>query len=540
VIVRVQPGTYWLSAPLVFTPDDAGSPSRSVTWQAERPGTVRISGGRALAGWRPGAGGVWELRLPETDAGAAGFRELFVNGERRPRARHPNEDCLRVAQAAPDRRTGFRFQPGDVRAVPDVAAVELVFLHDWSVSRIRLRSINEASNTLTTAAPIGANAAHYAIDHFEEHPRYWLENSRAYVDQPGEWHLDEPAGVVRYQPLPGEQLPDVEIVAPHLQRLVEVRGELGRPVRNLHFVGLDFEHCAWPLPEGGYAEGQANFHESRTREEGILRHTVPAALHFEIVEHCSVRNSRIAHLGGCGLWFGSRCHRNVLANTRLTDISGNGVLVGEDAGRQVEGKAWWQAAPDEAAGGNVLRDCLIEQCGQQFFGAVGVWVGFTRGTEILNNEIRHLPYTGVSLGWMWNPTPTPNRENRVEGNHIHHVMQMLSDGGGIYTLGRQPGTVLRRNLIHDVPWNAGRAESNGMFLDEGTTDIVIEENAIWNVDRSPLRFHRATTNLVRHNLLVVRADAPPIRYNNTQPEDIRQEANTVARETGRPSPPNSP
>ena len=107
-------------------------------------------------------------------------------------------------------------------------------------------------------------------------------------------------------------------------------------------------------------------------------------------------------------------------------------------------------------------------------------------------------------------------------------MQVLSDGGGIYTLGRQPGTVLRNNIIHDVPVNLGRAESNGMFLDEGTTDIVIENNAIYNIDRSPLRFHKASTNIVRHNLLVVNTNVPHVRYNNTKPEDITQIDNTIA------------
>jgi hypothetical protein len=57
-------------------------------------------------------------------------------------------------------------------------------------------------------------------------------------------------------------------------------------------------------------------------------------------------------------------------------------------------------------------------------------------------------------------------------------VQVLSDGGGIYTLGCQPGTQLRGNLIHDVPLNAGRAESNGMFLDEGSDGITIQGNAI--------------------------------------------------------------
>jgi hypothetical protein len=111
-----------------------------------------------------------------------------------------------------------------------------------------------------------------------------------------------------------------------------------------------------------------------------------------------------------------------------------------------------------------------------------------RDTRIANNEIANHPYTGVSVGWMWNPTATPAGGNIVSQNHIHHVMQVLSDGGGIYTLGRQPGTRLVENVIHDVPLNVGRAEPNGMFLDEGSDQIEIVGNVIYGTDRSPLRY----------------------------------------------------
>jgi hypothetical protein len=156
-------------------------------------------------------------------------------------------------------------------------------------------------------------------------------------------------------------------------------------------------------------------------------------------------------------------------------------------------------------------------------------VGITEGTRVEHNEVRQLPYTGVSLGWQWNPNPTPARANVVAFNHIHHVMQTLSDGGGIYTLGRQPDSRLASNWIHDVPLNAGRAESNGMFLDEGTTGFVIEDNLIHDVARSPLRFHKATTNIVRNNTLVIPEGVPVIRYNNTRASDITQEGNRVMR-----------
>ena len=95
-------------------------------------------------------------------------------------------------------------------------------------------------------------------------------------------------------------------------------------------------------------------------------------------------------------------------------------------------------------------------------------------------------------------------------------MQVLSDGGGIYTLGFQPDSVLAGNHIHHIPLNAGRAESNGMFLDEGTKGFTIENNFIHDTDKSPLRFHRADTNLVKENYLIVpNAGTPMIRYNNT-------------------------
>lgn len=528
VRVLIADGLYTLREPVVFGPPDSGSQSAPITFEAAPGAKPVFSGGQRIIGWRKGPDGTWDAAVPEAKDGRWVFRELFVNGERRPRARHPDEGWLRIEKAGADRRTSFTFKPGDLRTVPDADRVELLFLHDWSVSRIRVKAIDEASRTLTTAFPIGHSAPHYAIDHFEPNPRYCLENSRAWLDAPGEWHLDTAQGVLSYLPKPGERVERLDIAAPRATALLIARGDerTGEPVRHLHFRGLAFEHCAWLPPEQGYAEGQATFHEPRGSGTG-MRAAVPAALQFELAEHCSFTGGRIAHMGGAGIHLGSRTRHCRLADTRISDISGNGVMLGEDTSRRVNNQAWWQAAPDQAAASNEVRRCVIERCGGQFYGAVGVWAGLTRGMVIAENEIRDLPYTGVSLGWIWNPTPSPAGGNLVESNHIHHVMQQLSDGGGIYTLGRQPGTVLRRNRIHDVPVNIGRAESNGMFLDEGTTDIVIEENDISNVARSPLRFHKATTNLVRRNRLTVLPGVPPIRYNSTKEEDIRQEDNEV-------------
>ncbi len=524
VRVIVRGGTYRISQPLTFHPQDGGNAQTTVTYQATTGETPVFSGGRPITQWVDNQDGTWSANVPEVKAGRWRFRELYVNGTRRPRARHPNDGYLRVVQSGPDRRTSFTFRTGDIPRSALGPNLELLFLHDWSTSRVRVSSIDHDSNVLTVADPIGCQAPHYRIDHFEKHPRYRLENDPALLDAPGEWHLDETSGQLTYRPLPDETLArfaEDPPIAPLATSLLEVRGDDTRAVRNLHFIGLHFRHCAWPIPDGGYAAGQAGFHERRDgKRDSPLRELLPAAVSVQRAENCRFENGSVTRVGGSGIWLGSRCRNCVVAGCVIRDVAGNGVLVGEDRSRQVERRSWCDVAPDQVASGNVLSNNLIESCGQLYFGAVGVWVGMAERTEIVHNEIRYLPYTGVSVGWMWNPTPTPCKSNRIARNHIHHVMQVLSDGGGIYTLGWQPGTVLEGNVIHDVPLNAGRAESNGMFLDEGTTDLEIRDNLIYAVTRSPLRFHRAGKNQVRNNVLAVRENIPLIRYNTTDPEDI--------------------
>jgi hypothetical protein len=259
-----------------------------------------------------------------------------------------------------------------------------------------------------------------------------------------------------------------------------------------------------------------------------MRRFVPCAVTFEQAEGCLLADCRFAHLGGGGVSFGSRSMGCRIEGCAIEDVSGNGVMIGEDSARRVDGDVWWKKAPDQVASKNVITRCRIERCGQQFFGAVAVWVGIAAENEISHNLIAHHPYTGVSVGWIWNPTPSPAAGNVVADNHIHTVMQVLSDGGGIYTLGRQPGSKFLRNVIHDVPLNAGRAESNGMFLDEGTDQTLIAGNTIYGIAKSPLRFHKAFSVRVEKNVLVTKdAQTPPIAYNSTDPATIEKIDNQV-------------
>ena len=70
---------------------------------------------------------------------------------------------------------------------------------------------------------------------------------------------------------------------------------------------------------------------------------------------------------------------------------------------------------------------------------------------------------------------------------------LLADGGGIYTLGFQPGTVLRSNYIHDVRRSGtahGGAPNNGFFLDQGSKGFLLEGNVVRETSGEPVRFNQ--------------------------------------------------
>jgi hypothetical protein len=528
VRIEIAGGRYVLDQAVGFGPADSPPNGHLVTYAAAPGETPRFTGGRRITDWNQQSDGTWRATLPAVKSGDWRFDRLWVDGQPRPQARFPNAGYRRVKKVGPDKRTSFTFNEGDIPEHADGESTELVFLHDWSISRVPVEGIDHQQNRLTAAANVGPPASHYEMDHYEPHPRYFLEGDRAFLDAPGEWHLNEQTGVLTYMPRDGETPEDVTVVAPKTPTLLQVRGKPGRPVRNLHFDGLHFAHANWQKPGAGYAAGQATFHADRTGGvdgEYVVngRTVVPPAIDFTLARHCRFTGGRVAHMARAGIRFGQRSDNCVLRGNLITDTAGNGVMIGENRARRVDGRPWWQAAPKQVATGNTVAQNVIEKPGRRYYGAVAVWVGFARGTTVAHNEVRNTPYTGISLGWMWNPQPTPCRDNQVVANHIHHVMQTLSDGGGIYTLGRQSGSTLRANHIHAVPLNAGRAESNGMFLDQGTKGFTIENNVIHNLARSPLRFHQAHENLVRDNTLVRPGEnIPMIRYNNTNADLIEK------------------
>ena len=412
-IKKDQPINIWLAGGIhrITEPLTLGTSDSLLNFRANPNEKPVISGGVTISKWKKEANGLYSASL--TEDAPDQIRELFINKQRAIRARHPNDDYLRIAKAGEDKRTNFFFNEGDFPKVEKDANIELVLLHDWSISRINIQSIDWIKNQLTTVDWIGAKVLDFFnLTNWEMQPRYFLENALEFVDSEGEWYYDAADRKIYYYPSPDEAIDNIEAVVPVASQLVTISGnsKTRKKASKITFQDITFEHAAWQIPQNGYCGIQACMFDNRqTGNNGW--NWVPAAIELDLASDCQFSNCVIRNMGGSAIWFREDTYNCTLTGSHIYDISGNGVNIGEGQTRKTdnEGKSWWKTSPEQATRDITVSNSLIEQCGQQFYGAVGIWGGLVANTGIEGNEIRNMPYTGVSLGWMWSPQSTPCR-----------------------------------------------------------------------------------------------------------------------------------
>jgi len=509
VTVAIRGGAYYLPEPLAFDLQDSGSAGSPTVFAAYNGERVVISGGRPVTGLTEGrvAGQrAWQASLPATKSGAWCFRQLFAQRQGEgyyTRRFRPMRGMMVVADLtySPERKTMFHraaqqdfiFHPGDLKPWQNLDDVEVVALHSWSASRLKIQKLDLDTRTVTfTSVPTFRIGAWYK----DERNPYYVENVREELKEPGQWYLDRPTGTLTYLPLPGETRANVALIAPMLERLITIQGDLkqGQLVENLRFQGLTFCHTEWPVPDQGYDVSQG-------------QPTLPAAIELTAAKQCGFERCVVTDTGAYGIGLGLGCQECSVTGCYLYDLGGGGVRVGDCS---MDQNAEFPVLPI----GNTVENSTITSTGIIHYSANGIWCGIVKGTRICHNEISHNPYTGIAVGWCWGPQPTSCGENLIECNHVHDVMELVQDGGGIYTLGRQPGTVIRGNLVHDnhmSPFACANGQT-GLYFDQGSSGFLVENNIQYVVEYEPDRINQDVNDgpphTIRNNYLGIRPDDP--------------------------------
>ncbi len=490
ITVFVRGGTYFLTEPLVFTPEDSGTAECPVTFAAYKDEKPIISGGRRIEGWKQVTVNGKTLWAAEIDEGWF-FRQMWANGQRRVRARHPQKGYLSVVESpdATDKwnegQTNFKFRKGDLKAWRTLKDAEMVVMCRWVDSHLPIESVDEENQLVTFRKR--------SVFRLEPGDPYYVEHAFELLGSPGQWYLDKQKGTLYYTPMPGEDMSRTEVIAPVLEQAVRLEGDpqTGKFVENLTLRGLTFSHTEWWLPEdsevGGFSQAAVG---------------VPGAVYGQGVRNCALENCTIAHVGNYALELARGCQNNRVIECALFDLGAGGVKIGETGIRESE---------IEQTYGNEVSNCHIHDGGVIFHPAIGIWVGQSYDNRLTRNHIHDFYYSGFSVGWTWGYGRTLARGNVVAFNHVHHIGirsdgdgPILSDMGGIYTLGMQPGTVVRHNVFHDI---AGlRYGGWGIYFDEGSTHIVAENNLVYRTTHGGFHQHYGRENVVRNNVFALARD----------------------------------
>jgi parallel beta-helix repeat protein len=506
VTVYIRKGLYELDAPLILAPEDSGTPVNPITYVSYPGEDAILAGGRKIQGWKIGKlshhrGPVWETQISQVKEGQWYFHELFINGQRRPRARTPNSDFFHVdGLISKSRPAQFKFHPGDIQpSWAEKGDVEVLALLKW----VEFRSIVKAVDLPTRTVTLSTQPQPWTI---EPNARYWIENIPDALDAPGEWYLDRHTGELYYLPEPEEKIESARAIAPVLTQLVLFEGhaEKGQFVHDIHLKNLTFADTDWSMGPNGYVDLQAAY-------------DIPAAVQGSGTHSCAIENCRFTCLGGYAIAFGAGSKRIRIVGNEMTDLGAGGIKIGD---------AKIPPSEAEATQDNVIFNNHIHDIGLVYPAAVGIWVGQSHNNQIARNAIHDSYYTGISVGWTWGYGPTAAHHNLIEYNNLYNIGRgLLSDLGCIYTLGVQPGTVERGNICHDVSrYSYG---GWGIYTDEGSSDIVIENNLVYRTEDGGFHQHYGAQNVVRNNIFALGQTAQIRRTRDEQHLSFTFEHNLV-------------
>lgn len=503
-------GVYRQTSPLFLRPEDSGNQKSATVICAPEGTRAVISGGIEVTDWKRGCDDprvaphlrdkIWVAEAPLNGTRIVETRQLYVDGEKAKRA---SQFAPGIMERMVDFNTGDRTITVPTPEIDLTKARQLeMFVHQrWAIAILRVKEMKMDTDGNTVVS------FHDPESRLEfEHPwpqpviggergnsSFFFANALELLDEPGEWYQDYPSGRIYYYPSTDVDMNNREVVVPLLETILAVEGSRERPVSDIRFENVDFEHASWLRPsheghvtlQGGFRLLDAyKLHIPGLPEKAELENQAwiarpEAAITVRHASGIDFNGCGFRHLGATGLDYVTAVSNSAVKGCTFEDIGGTALQMGTFPDGGFETHVPYVPAVAE----DICRDIkvtanTIRNATNEDWGCVGIGAGYVRDVTIADNEVSHLNYSGICVGWGWTALESGMCNNRITGNHVHHFAAQLYDAGGIYTLSNQPGSVISGNRIEnliDAPY-ATNNRAFYIYFDEATDGYTVDGN----------------------------------------------------------------
>lgn len=513
IYIRLEEGVYAQRNSLFLRPEDSGTPDSPTVICAVDGAHPVISGGVAVTGWKRGCNHpaipeklrqkIWSAEAPLIGNRRVETRQMWVNGHKVQRAaQFPDGGLERMIDFNPEEQTITIpvSQSVNPERLQNAGQLEMIVHQRWAIAILRVKSIDAKDRQAVVRFHEPESHLEFAhpwpqpvIGGEKGNSSFCLTNALELLDQPGEWFQEYPSGTIYYYPQADENMETAEVIIPALETLVTIDGTLSRPVKHIQFNGITFAHTSWMRPsyqghvtlQGGFPLLDAyKLQEPGLPEKAELENqawiTRPeTAIRVRGAEHIDFKHCTFRHLSSTGLDYEWAVTASSVEDCQFTDIGGTALLVGAfpDGGFETH-VPFIPADVRELCSHITIRNNFISNVTNEDWGCVGIGAGYVRNMDISHNEVCHLNYSGICVGWGWTSLESGMCNNRIEANYVHHFARRLYDAGGLYTLSNQPDSVMRNNRIEhliEAPY-ATNDRAFYIYLDEATDGYTMENN----------------------------------------------------------------
>lgn len=507
--VYLHEGTYQLTSTLRLSNADGGTNGHYVRYMAAPGETPLVTGGVPVNGW--------ELFDAEKNIWCAKdvvgrFRQLYVNGKKAIRARHPNVKpngdhyFNRLAKVDTTGRA-FDVYTDQIKQLENIKKSEIHVMVAWADQTLRIEDVKYNGNTckiipqdpertrlFRRAYPMLGTAF---MSNPPKQQCYYLENDMSLLDMAGEWYLDEDTNTLYYMPREGEDMSTANVVAPNIETLIEVKGESTKDkVQNISFSGIVFAHTNYLRPSNeGFLNLQAGQFAVNVVEDwrGLLKSNEFMLWHpsagVEVTNASRVifEDNIFTQMAATGIDFTSGTNDTRIEGNVFTEIGGSSISVGKfapDSLTEIH-KGYNPSDKDEICTRDTVKNNYVHNTTNEIQGGVPILGGYPKYIVIEHNEVSYANYSGISVGFGWTTNETAMDGNKINYNEIHHIARLLCDGAAIYTLSNQgKNGQIMYNYSHDINgsdwadyWTCP------IYQDEGTSGFEIAYNVAVNAPK---------------------------------------------------------